>query len=953
MILAAEVFFALPQFGRARQSPARRSFTHQNRRARSDAPYHCPPLTLLIRRRFGQNARVNEAGPTSQRTRLKLTVRGAVQGVGFRPFVFRLATGLGLAGWVNNSPQGVFIEAEGPRAELEKFLLRLEIEKPPRSFIQSLEASWLDPAGYTAFEIRPSETGGTKTALVLPDIATCPDCLREIFDPKNRRHRYPFTNCTNCGPRFSIIESLPYDRANTSMNAFTMCQQCQAEYDDPGDRRFHAQPNACPVCGPRLELWEGSRVCENAESPRSHERGYDALLVAAHAIRRGQIVAVKGLGGFHLMADARNDKTVQLLRERKQREEKPFALMFPSLESVKAECEVSPLEERLLRSPESPIVLLRRLARPHPGPLPQERENHSPKLGKSVTADHSTEAKQIGMYECCSLSPGKRARVRASVEQNRSLVAPSVAPNNPYLGAMLPYTPLHHLLLAELGFPIVATSGNLSDEPICTDEREALERLSGIADVFLVHNRPIVRHVDDSIVRVVLDRELVLRRARGFAPLPVIIGGASSVSPINLQKHNQGVVELRPPKIILAVGAHLKNTVALSVGNQVFISQHIGDLETEQAYSAFRRVIADFEKLYDANPQIIAADLHPDYLSTKFANELEGRAGSPLPATDGAQRTARPTKISVQHHIAHVLSCMAENEIAPPALGVSWDGTGYGLDGTVWGGEFFLVTDESVERIAHLRPFRLPGGDKAVKEPRRTALGLLHEISGDKVFEQKKLAAVAAFLPAELGTLRTMLAKKLNSPVTTSMGRLFDTVASLINLRQQIRFEGQAAMELEFALNGIETDEAYELQLVESAPQGSAGVPPAISLRDADRNKIPASPAGGTPALPLYVLDWSPMIEAILVDVQRGVSVGIVSAKFHNALAEAIVAVAKRAGQNRVVLSGGCFQNRYLTERAVRRLQAEGFRPYWHQRVPPNDGGIALGQVVAALRQKE
>jgi hydrogenase maturation protein HypF len=296
---------------------------------------------------------------------------------------------------------------------------------------------------------------------------------------------------------------------------------------------------------------------------------------------------------------------------------------------------------------------------------------------------------------------------------------------------------------------------------------------------------------------------------------------------------------------------------------------------------------------------------------------------------------------------------MAENEIAPPALGVSWDGTGYGLDGTVWGGEFFLVTDESVERIAHLRPFRLPGGDKAVKEPRRTALGLLHEISGDKVFEQKKLAAVAAFLPAELGTLRTMLAKKLNSPVTTSMGRLFDTVASLINLRQQIRFEGQAAMELEFALNGIETDEAYELQLVESAPQGSAGVPPAISLRDADRNKIPASPAGGTPALPLYVLDWSPMIEAILVDVQRGVSVGIVSAKFHNALAEAIVAVAKRAGQNRVVLSGGCFQNRYLTERAVRRLQAEGFRPYWHQRVPPNDGGIALGQVVAALRQKE
>jgi hydrogenase maturation protein HypF len=627
----------------------------------------CPTLPLLIRRWFGQNARVNQAGSASQRTRLKLTVRGAVQGVGFRPFVFRLATGLGLAGWVNNSPQGVFIEAEGPRAELEKFLLRLEIEKPPRSFIQSLEASWLDPAGYTAFEIRPSETGGTKTALVLPDIATCPDCLREIFDPKNRRHRYPFTNCTNCGPRFSIIESLPYDRANTSMNAFTMCQQCQAEYDDPGDRRFHAQPNACPVCGPRLELWEGSRVCENAESPRSHERGYDALLVAAHAIRRGQIVAVKGLGGFHLMADARNDKTVQLLRERKQREEKPFALMFPLLESIKAECEVSPLEERLLRSPESPIVLLRRLP--------------------------------------------------SAIRHPPSSLSRHIAPGNPCLGAMLSYTPLHHLLLAELGFPVVATSGNLSDEPICTDEHEALERLRNIADVFLVHNRPIIRHVDDSIARVMLDRELVLRRARGYAPLPITIGGASSASP-----HNRGVVELRPPKIILAVGAHLKNTVALSVGNQVFISQHIGDLETEQAYSAFRRVIADFEKLYDANPQIIAADLHPDYLSTKFAKET-GRAELPL-GPDAQQRI--PTMIGVQHHIAHVLSCMAENEIAPPALGVSWDGTGYGLDGTVWGGEFFLVTDESVERIAHLRPFRLPGGDKAVKEPRRTALGLLH-----------------------------------------------------------------------------------------------------------------------------------------------------------------------------------------------------------------------------------
>jgi hydrogenase maturation protein HypF len=455
--------------------------------------------------------------------------------------------------------------------------------------------------------------------------------------------------------------------------------------------------------------------------------------------------------------------------------------------------------------------------------------------------------------------------------------------------------------------------------------------------------------VDDSIVRVMLDRELVLRRARGYAPLPITIGGASSTSPKHQHQKDQGVVELRPPKIVLAVGAHLKNAIALSVGNQVFISQHIGDLETEQAYTAFRRVIADFEKLYDARPQIIAADLHPDYLSTKFA--LERRPPARHESKNAGDQHAvpeagAPVVMQVQHHIAHVLSCMAENEVASPALGVSWDGTGYGTDGTIWGGEFFLVTDESIERIAHLRPFRLPGGDKAVKEPRRTALGLLYEMSGESIFSGQNVrregapnrtrgacAPLAAFSPAELATLKTMLAKKLNSPVTTSMGRLFDAVASLINLRQQIRFEGQAAMELEFALDGVETDETYELP-IENAEGGS---------KDSSRITHHAS----------RILDWSPMIEAILADIEKGASVGIISAKFHNALAESIVAVAKRAGQERVVLSGGCFQNRYLTERAVRRLQAEGFRPYWHQRVPPNDGGIALGQVVAALRQKE
>ena len=837
--------------------------------------------------------------PAVARTRLKLAVRGAVQGVGFRPFVFRLAEELKLAGWVNNSPQGVFIEVEGPRSALEKFLLRIETEKPACSFIQSLESSWLDAVGFKIFEIRKSETGGDKTALVMPDIATCADCLREIFDPENRRHRYPFTNCTNCGPRFSIIESLPYDRANTSMTRFTMCPQCQAEYDDPRNRRFHAQPNACPT-------------------------NYDALLAAAQAIREGKIVAVKGIGGFHLMADARNEKAVLRLRERKHREEKPLALLFPSLESVKMICKVSALEERLLRSPEAPIVLLQRLVRPHPGPLPQERENFPLLLRESATDDHSTQVKQIGMHDGCSLSPGERVRVRASVQQNRSPVAPSVAPCNPNLGVMLPSNPLHHLLMAKLDFPVVATSGNLSDEPICTDEREASERLGGIADVFLVHNRPIVRHLDDSIVRVMLDREMVLRRARGYAPLPVFL---------------KSTVQSPQFKVVLAVGAHLKNSVALSIGNQVFISQHIGDLETEPANTAFRRVIADFEKLYDAKPEIIAADLHPDYLSTKFAKEFgvpPSGGASPGPAKAGTSKSqaGSPRYVGVQHHIAHVLSCMAENEIGPPALGVSWDGTGFGLDGTIWGGEFFQIADSKVERIAHLRPFRLPGGDKAVREPRRAAIGLLYELFGDAAFEMTHLPPFQGLAAVELSALKGMLRRELNSPQTSSMGRLFDAVASLANLRQIMRYEGQAAMELEFALDGTETDECYELRIA--------------AREDARPTTIPNS-ALRTPHSAL-VLDWSPMIEAILTDVKRGTVVGEISAKFHNALAEAIVDVAKRVGEKRVALSGGCFQNRYLTERAVRRLQAEGFQPYWHQRVPPNDGGIALGQVIAAFR---
>jgi hydrogenase maturation protein HypF len=748
---------------------------------------------------------------------MRLVIRGAVQGVGFRPFVYRLATELGLKGWVLNSAQGVFIEVEGALEKLQQFASRIEADKPPRAYIQSMEQSVLDPVGYADFEIRHSEATGEKSALILPDIATCPDCYREVFDPADRRYLYPFTNCTNCGPRYSIIEALPYDRPNTTMKAFVLCARCREEYENPRDRRFHAQPNACAECGPHLELWDAQGACLF-----SH---HEALLRAAEAIREGHIVAVKGLGGFHLMVDAHNDAAVRRLRARKRREEKPFALMYPSLQMVKAHCEVNEAEERVLRSPEAPIVLLRRRA--------------------------------------------------------AEVVSHFVAPNNPYLGVMLAYTPLHHLLMREVNRPLVATSGNLSDEPICTDEREALHRLAGIADLFLVHNRPIARHVDDSVVRVLMGRELVLRRARGYAPLPV------------------QVKQALPPS--LAVGAHLKNTVALSVGNQVFLSQHIGDLETPQALQAFSRVIADVKHLWAHQPQAVACDMHPDYLSTQAAHKM----GIPV--------------VAVQHHLAHTLACMAENELTPPVLGICWDGTGYGEDGTIWGGEFLLITEEGYKRFAHLRLFRLPGGDRAIKEPRRCALGVLYELFGENAFD----LLGELFSTRERALLRRMLARPLNAPLTSSAGRLFDAVASIVGLRQVVHFEGQAAMELEFSLHEAKTDESYPFVV-----QGNSAVPP-------------------------LVLDWGAMVHQILRDSADGEPTALVSTRFHNTLVEMMVAVAKAAGAERIALSGGCFQNAYLTERAVRRLREEGFRPYWHQRVPPNDGGIALGQVVELSRQRQ
>ena len=754
--------------------------------------------------------------------RLRVTIRGAVQGVGFRPFVYRLATEMGLDGWVRNSPQGVFIEAEGPKETLDSFLLRLEREKPRLSFIQSLEYSLLEPLGYEGFQIRHSDASGERATVILPDIATCPQCRAELFDPADRRFRYPFTNCTLCGPRFSIIQSLPYDRASTTMRSFVMCPDCRREYGDPADRRFHAQPDACGVCGPHLSLWDARGEALAASD--------NALKRAATVIKRGRILALKGLGGFQLLADGRNEEAVLRLRERKRREEKPLALMFPDLETLECYVHISSLEERLLLSAESPIVILQR--RPD------------------------------------------------------SDIAPAVAPENPYLGAMLPYTPLHHLLLRELGFPVVATSGNLHDEPILTDEGEALAVIAGIADCFLVHNRPIERHVDDSVARVQLGRETLLRRARGYAPLPIVLKRSL------------------PP--LLAVGGHLKSTVAVSKGSDAVLSQHIGDLETAKAFFAFRKVIDDLLSLYEVQPVAVAHDAHPDYLSTLYAKE-----------------SGYPT-IEVYHHHAHLAACLAENDLEGEVLGVTWDGAGYGEDKTLWGGEFLLGDAGGYTRVAHLRPFRLPGGEAAIKEPRRTALGLLYEPFGPDALAKglylppDKLAA-EGFSEATARLLGQMLEKGVNSPITTSAGRLFDAVAALLGIRSVCSFEGQAAMMVEF-----QADESEETRYP-------------VHLREAE---------------PL-VFDWEPMFREILKERDQGVPLPVICARFHNTLAEAILEVARKVGAKRVALTGGVFQNRYLTERAFRRLEGAGFKPYIHQRVPPNDGGIALGQIVIAAARMD
>jgi hydrogenase maturation protein HypF len=693
----------------------------------------------------------------------------------------------------------------------------LRAEVPPHTSIQELDLVSCAPAGYPAFEIRPSALG-SKKALILPDIAVCEECLREMNDSNDRRYHYPFTNCTHCGPRFSIITGLPYDRTNTTMRGFTMCAECRAEYEDPANRRFHAQPIACPQCGPQLALIDGGGQCIAVRS-NALDTGVDVLL-------SGQIVAVKGLGGFHLMVDAADDAAVMRLRQRKNREEKPFALMYPSLEAVRQHCDISDLAESLLLSHEAPIVITSR------------------RFGVAGPAE-------------------------------------PVAPKNPHLGVMLPYTPLHHLLMQRVGRPLVATSGNLAEEPICTDEIGVVDRLGGVADVFLVHDRPIARPVDDSVVRIVGGRPMLVRRARGYAPLPIFLDESS------------------PP--VLAVGAHLKNTVALVQDKRVFVSQHIGDLSTALACAAFQDAIQSLQSMYEVAPELITCDAHPDYLSSHYASECAHNS------------------YSVQHHHAHVLSCMADNNLRCEVLGVAWDGAGYGPDGTIWGGEFLHTDGESFERVGHFRCFRLPGGEAVAREPRRSALGALSELLGDTFADAHDLPCIQAFTPDEMKVLAQMLRKGINAPKTTSIGRLFDAVASLTGLRHLSTFEGQAAMELEFAAEetGLVNHSAYELTLSE----------------------------GRT-----VVVDWRPVLRAIIADVRDALPVATISARFHNWLAEAICAVADRVGISHVVLSGGCFQNAYLAERAIQRLREEGFVPYWHRNIPPNDGGIALGQALAAAR---
>lgn len=751
---------------------------------------------------------------------MQVRVLGIVQGVGFRPFVYRLAREMRLVGWVRNDGDGVTIEVEGPQRALLTFLERLTTEKPPPAFIYAVDHRFLQPVGYDHFEIRKSASTGPPKVWILPDLATCEACRRELLDPKDRRYRYPFINCTHCGPRFTIIERLPYDRPNTSMKGFQMCPACLEEYENPEDRRFHAQPNACPICGPHLRLLdrEGNPLAEREE----------ALRMAEAWVRGGRILALKGLGGFHLIVDARNEAAVAELRRRKRRPFKAFALMYPDLETLRRHVRVPPYAPTLLRSPQAPILL-----------LPRTPE---------------------GWRE----------------------IAPSVAPRSPYLGVFLPYTPLHILLLGDLGFPVVATSGNLSDEPIVYEDDEALEKLRHLADGFLLHNRPIVRHADDSVIHVLTRPEVkpqMLRRARGYTPLPVL-------SP-------------RPLPPGLALGGHLNVTLAVSRGREIILSQHLGDMESFEARRVYRKTLQDFLRLYEVRPQFVAHDLHPDYFTTQVAEEL----GLP--------------QIGVQHHHAHLAACMLENELEGEVLGLTWDGTGYGTDGTVWGGEFLLGDPAHFRRVATLFPFRLPGGERAIKEPWRTALALLYETFGEDVPQDLPLFETIPL--SRIRMILQMLRKGVQSPQTTSMGRLFDGVSAILG----ISFEN--------------THQAQSAQLLEYAAWAAGEVPPPLPLPVLQREPLR--------------LDWRALVRALVDRMRGGVPAESLAAAFHHALVEAAFAVIRRLGVRRVALAGGVFANRFLTEAILTRAPEEGVEIFIHTQLPPTDGSLAAGQLWVAVHR--
>lgn len=764
--------------------------------------------------------------PARQRIRL----HGQVQGVGFRPFVFRLADEFGLAGWVNNTADGVTIEVEGVPPQLIAFRQALYERLPPLARVDGEESTQIPPTGRTGFVIDASALGHGITALAPPDIATCGDCRSEIFDPANRRYLYPFTNCTNCGPRFSILEGLPYDRARTTMRRFRLCTTCEAEYHNPLDRRFHAQPNACPDCGPQLSLLTGDG--------RTVAVRQAALDEAAAALRDGLIVALKGLGGYQLLADTRNTAAVARLRERKNRPVKPFAVMMPSLAMARAYCAILPGETALLDSPAAPIVLVERRPAQASAPAP---------------------------------------------------LSALVAPGNAWLGVMLPYTPLHHLLLRQLNFPIIATSGNLADEPMAIDEAEALNRLHAIADLYLSHDRPIARAVDDSVQRLIMGRPMMLRLARGFAPLA-----------IRLPKH--GPSQTSAP-VVLGLGGHLKAAAALTVGKDVLLGPHVGDLSTELARGAFERSVDGLVAVHGHKPAVIARDRHPDYHSSHFGSRLPGQT------------------VLVQHHLAHISACVAENGIEGPVLGVAWDGAGLGQDGTIWGGEFIRVEGTIARRLAHLRPFRLPGGEAAIREPRRVAFSLLFEILGEALIDRSDLLPVAAFASNERRLLAAMLLRKLNTPISTSAGRLFDAVASLLGLVQISSFEGEAAIGLESLQNSSPRERRYR-----------------FDVRPAEASHPPLH------------LDWQPVIEGIVRDVADGIRPSVIAGAFHQALIDGIADVASAIGECQIALSGGCFQNKTLAEGVIQELRARGFTPFWHRLVPPNDGGLAFGQAAWSVR---